>query len=194
MEHHLRNLNFKITNVILLLSALTFLNCIGQPDKSEVKDPTPQTNPSNGLKKQKNSIELFNSDGQNCWSRMDTTNVGVEDYYSSKMDDYEEYANLLTEPFIGIKDTLIGKNTEHFRTYLGTLKDLKNGEKYHVLTDFWTIQLAISKKKLLAKEKEDTSLYKAEYKNNVLNIVIHHKNEGFDIANRILAFDYEKQT
>jgi len=43
---------------------------------------------------------------------------------------------------------------------------------------------------LLKKEIRDRSLYMTHFKNNELTIIIHHKNDGFDIANRILEFDY----
>lgn len=41
---------------------------------------------------------------------------------------------------------------------------------------------------LLKDEINDKSLYMAQFKNNELTITVHHKNEGFDIAQRILEF------
>lgn len=44
--------------------------------------------------------------------------------------------------------------------------------------------------KLLKNEINDRSLYKAKFKNSELTIIIHSKNDGFDLVDRILNFEF----
>lgn len=94
-----------------------------------------------------NLVDLTGQDGQADFDRFDTTGgLTVEDYYTSSEVLYETYKPLIHPSNIGLVDTSKTENTEHYRTYLGTLTDLTRNDSYHVIRDFWTIQLAISKR------------------------------------------------
>jgi hypothetical protein len=49
-------------------------------------------------------------------------------------------------------------------------------------------------KELLKSEINDHSLYRAKFKNSELKIIVHNKNNSFNLADRILGFEFSRLT
>ena len=130
--------------IAFLLFFYSITSCTYESTKSHTEESEIQ---ESQLHFDEDTLLIVAQDGQSDWDRLDTVpGLTVEDYYQSNLDNYVIYKNLLSQELIGIEDTSGDETVMHYRTYLGTLTDLETKEKYHVIRDFWTIQLAISKR------------------------------------------------
>lgn len=85
--------------------------------------------------------------GKEEWNLMDANNgKTIENHKKTDEQEYFYYHSFIDSIKIGIEQGFEDTTSKHKVIYLGSLKDVGNGEIYHVIRDFWTIQLAMNVK------------------------------------------------